>query len=82
MKSFAIFAIIAATVSAEDGYTCDQKELTSWAAETGVSDLNDADTIANCKMECDTKATEDNTDKDSCCYFTKTDDSTTECILM
>jgi hypothetical protein len=69
MKSVAIFAIIAATVSAEAEYQCDKKELTAWSVET-VLTVTDAKTKDACGTACTDQATlDDQVTKDYCCHF-------------
>ena len=75
MKSFVIFAIIATTVSAETGYTCEQ-EGTAWRPFEDDTDVNDAMTVKECDTACTSFATYSDQNKfDYCCFFTAVDDA-------
>jgi hypothetical protein len=67
MKSFAIFAIIAATVSAEKGYEC-ATALETWSEVDNDSTISGAKTSEACGAACTAVAT-DQTTKDHCCMF-------------
>ena len=71
MKSFTIFATIAATVSAESGYTCMMGSSNGWS-DVGAGYLDDFKTVEACESKCTEYATmESQSWMDYCCSFSE-----------